>query len=1086
VLSQEHRKRLRFQNTVKEGALTATRCFRTCVLVSLLLVSLVLLPTSASAQFNSAIQGTVTDAQKALLAGAAVKVTNIATGQAREMVTSAEGVYTVVSLAVGTYRIEVALDGFQKGVHEVSVGISETARADVVLEVSGVSESVTVAGTAAAIETTQGRISGRVDRTQLQEMPLNGRNLYNLIALQPGVTGKGVSSTFGAGGNGNDSFSGESAPRINAGGQRDEANSFTLDDTSTNGVARGGITNLTPNAESVEEIRVVANNFSAVDGRNSGAQIQVISKGGTNTFRGSASFYYQDEGFTTRNVFETAVPEFSKKQFGYSLGGPVVRNRLFFFTSYEGLRQAGGRGSSFTVETPEYRDFVARTYPNSIAASLFANYRPGADPTSGFRDTGSPLPGASPSTVGAADGIMDIGAAFFVPTVWRDGNQFNVRADYDLRPGRDRLYANVYRTTSLTNNGGIRPFFDVPVKETTYFGNLNHTHVFNGTKLNEFRAGMMQLIGRPQVPLEILAVPGITITGISGFGSASYPRGWDQKNWHFKNIFTSVHGAHTMKMGGELRRMYGSAVNTTNYIPAYQFFSIHNFAVDSARQMNRYVDPRSGQPATAYSMLIQNEWALFWNDDWRVNDKLSINAGVRYENYGTFIDPDDTLRNLILSGSGAFNQELATARVDVVERFYPADNNNFAPRLGFAWDPKGDTKMAVRGGYAIAYDRLMNLPAENYRHSPPFRAQVSLGQVFGTPFTYSLGNPSAPNFGYPVDAALQTGLDEHNGLRGARVSLTTVDNNLRSPYAHTFFVGMQRQIPWGLAVDANYLGSRGRNLHNAYNVNRYVGDMLDGRFNGFNPSFATINHVMSTSSSDYNGLSLSIRRPYRNSYMFQAAYTLGKAMNDTDQAVGATNTQDAADLGAEWAVAGYDVRHKLSFVAMWELPFFRNSAGLTTTLLGGWQLQGFGVFQTGNPISVTNSAAYPAGDYNADNNAGDRPNAPSGVQTSGWSNDEYLAGIFAASDFPRPAAGTNGNLPRNAYRGPGFAEVSLSLAKKFALGGSFNAEVRLDAFNLFNTTNLGDPVMDLSNASFGKSTGQLATRAMQFGLRLRF
>ena len=267
----------------------------------------------------------MTDAQKAMLAGATVKVTNVATGQARETVTSADGVYTVVSLAVGTYRVEVALDGFQKGVHEVSVGISETARADVVLEVSGVTESVTVAGAAAAIETTQGRISGRVDRTQLQEMPLNGRNLYNLIALQPGVTGKGVSSTFGAGGNGNDSFSGESAPRINAGGQRDEANSFTLDDTSTNGVARGGITNLTPNAESVEEIRVVANNFSAVDGRNSGAQIQVISKGGTNTFRGSASFYYQDEGFTTKNVFETAVPEFSKKQFGYSFGGPIVQ-----------------------------------------------------------------------------------------------------------------------------------------------------------------------------------------------------------------------------------------------------------------------------------------------------------------------------------------------------------------------------------------------------------------------------------------------------------------------------------------------------------------------------------------------------------------------------------------------------------------------------------------------------------------------------------------------------------------------------------------------------------------------------------------
>ena len=226
-------------------------------------------------------------------------------------------------------------------------------------------------------------------------MPLNGRNLYNLIALQPGVTGKGISSTFGAGGNGNDSFSGESAPRINAGGQRDEANSFTLDDTSTNGVARGGITNLTPNAESVDEVRVVANNFSAVDGRNSGAQIQVISKGGTNQFRGSGSFYYQDENFATKNVFETAVPDFSKKQFGYSIGGPIMKNRLFFFTSYEGLRQAGGRGSIVhRRDTGVPRTSSRSTRPNSIAANLFKSYQPGAYPTSNFRDTGSPGVGA--------------------------------------------------------------------------------------------------------------------------------------------------------------------------------------------------------------------------------------------------------------------------------------------------------------------------------------------------------------------------------------------------------------------------------------------------------------------------------------------------------------------------------------------------------------------------------------------------------------------------------------------------------------------------------------------------------------------
>jgi hypothetical protein len=307
------------------------------------LLLLLLAPRPASAQFNAAIQGTVVDAQRGVLPGVTVRATNTTTGVVREVVTGDDGVYRLVSLGVGTYRVEVALQGFRTGVRDATVGISETARVDFTLEVSGVAESVTVAADAALVETNQGRVSGRVDRMQMQEMPLSGRNLYNLIALQPGVTGRGLSASISGGGGADDSFAGESAPRINASGQRDEANSFTVDDTSVNGVARGGITNLTPNAESVEEVRVVANNFSAVDGRNSGAQVQVITKAGSNKWKGGGSYYFQNNDLMAKNVFETAVPAFTKHQFGYTLGGPIVHNRLFFFTSYEGLRQTGAR-----------------------------------------------------------------------------------------------------------------------------------------------------------------------------------------------------------------------------------------------------------------------------------------------------------------------------------------------------------------------------------------------------------------------------------------------------------------------------------------------------------------------------------------------------------------------------------------------------------------------------------------------------------------------------------------------------------------------------------------------------------------------
>jgi hypothetical protein len=1050
------------------------------------LIVLVLGSRPASAQFSAAIQGTITDSQKAVVSGATVIVTHTASGVTREVTTSSEGVFRVLSLAPGTYRVQVIKPGFVNAERDaVNVGISETVRVDVTLDVSGVKEDVTVTTRAPLVETEQGRVSGRVDRLQLQEMPLSGRNLYNLIALQPGVTGKGVSASISGGGGADDSFAGESAPRINASGQRDEANSFTVDDTSTNGVARGGITNLTPNTESVEEVRVVANNFSAVDGRNTGAQIQVITKAGTNQFRGSGSYYFQNDTLSARNTFEAKVPDFSKHQFGYSLGGPIVRNQLFFFTSYEGLRQSGIRGSTFTVETPEFRNFVLSRSPNSIAARLLRDFAPVVDPTSGFRDLGSPAPGAN--VIGPPDGIMDVGTASFVPEGWRRGNQFNVRTDYELRPGKDRLYGNFYRTNSYALTGGIRPAFNRATPNTTHFGNINYTHTFSSSKLNEFRAGVMRLVGLPDVP-QHLEIPGITINGATGFGQSGYPNGWWQTNWHFKDIFTLVKSTHQVKMGGELRQMYGSATNTNNYIPAYQFSSLLDFGADEALQMTRYVDPRSGEPVTAYSELAQTEWAVFIDDSWKLTSNLTINAGLRYENYGTFRDTDGTLRNLVFGPGATFAEQLASARVDFVDRFYPSDNNNFGPRVGFAWDPKGDGKMSVRGGYGLSYDRLMNLPAENYRNSPPLRANVTLGQFFGTPqFTYSLGDPNKPYLGYPVDPALRVGLDSRNGLIGARVDLTTVDPNLKSPYVHNWFVGVQRELWHGIVADANYIGSAGRNLHNAYNINRYVGDLLDGRFDGFNPSFGQINMVTSTSTSDYHGGTVTLRRNFQQGLLLQGAYTFGRAIDDADLAVGTTAFQDAADLRAERARASYDVAHKLAIVGVWQLPFFKTSTGLTQRALAGWQLAGSAILQTGTPINITNGAAYPAGDYNADGNGGDRPDAPAaGVKTGGWTNNEYLRGIFQASDFPKPAPGQNGTLGRNAYRGPGYADVSLSLSKKFDLTPKVSAEIRLDAFNALNRVNLSDPVTNLSNSNFGKSTSQLNPRAFQTGVRVRF
>ena len=422
-----------------------------------------------------------------------------------------------------------------------------------------------------------------------------------------------------------------------------------------------------------------------------------------------------------------------------------------------------------------------------------------------------------------------------------------------------------------------------------------------------------------------------------------------------------------------------------------------------------------------------------------------------------------------------------------MDKFYPTDNNNFGPRLGFAWDPTGTGEMAVRGGYGLAFDRLMNLPTENYRHSPPLRGSVVLGQFFGTPqFTYSLGDPTKPYLGYPVDPALRTGLDSRNGVVGARVNLTTVDPNLKSPYAHNWFVGVRREIGLGIVADANYVGSAGRNLHNAYNNNRYVGDLIDGRFDGFNPSFGTITFVTSTSRSNYHGATLQLKRRFGRVHAAGRVHVRPgdgrcRSRGGLDGIPG--RGQHTRRLGAGGLRRDAQAGDRRALGA----ALFRNGTGITRTLLGGWQLAGSSILQSGNPLNVVNNGAFPRGDYNADGSGGNRPNAPADtVKQSGWSIDKYCSGIFLASDFPAPAQGQNGNLRRNAFRGPGFIDVSLSLSKKFTVSQRFTGEFRLDAFNALNRVNLADPAINMSSTNFGRSTSQLTPRTFQAGVRLRF
>jgi hypothetical protein len=1036
------------------------------------------------AQFNSSIEGVVSDSSGAVIPGADVTVADLGTGIARHVKTSGEGLYRVLNLGLGKYSVTVEHAGFQTSEHKnVPVAAAEIVRVDVVMQLGAVGEKVTVEAQVPQVETEQGRVSGRIDTQQLKELPLNGSNLYNLLAIQPGVSGRGLAASFGAGGGGsnNDSFAAENQPEINASGQRVESNGYALDDSSVNSAARGGVANITPNPDSIAEVRVVSNNFSAVNGRSSGGQVEMVSKSGTNEFHGGFTELFQNNTLADRNEFEASTPVFRRNEFGYYVGGPVIRNRTFFFTSFNGLRQSGARGQVYTVETAQFRNYVASAYPNSIAAKLFTQFAPASDPTYNFKVLPPISGGIAPPA-----GIPEIGSLRFAPSAFRNGQQFSGRIDHQLRPGKDTLYVNFYRTWAQTLNGGIRPAFNRSGNEYGTFVSLNETHIFTPNLLNEFRANMMRVVGTSIFPPNI-QVPSISVTSISGFSTNGYPSGYFQTNLNYKNVVSWVRGAHTIKTGGEVRRVRANSINTSNFIPSYSFTSALTFAADNPYQQTRLVDPRTGLPAVNEVGLRNWEWAGFVNDDWKVTRNLTFNLGIRYENFESPTEVNGLLRDIVFGSGSNFNERLATAKVDVVHHFFPPGGGTWAPRFGFAWDPNGRGKTSIRGGYGIAYDRLFMTPLLDFRNDPPLRATATLGPLYGTSFTYALGDPTKPYLGFPIDPALQLGIDSRNGIKGARVSVLAIDPNMKQAYTHNWFFGIQHELPGKIVAEVNYTGTAGHHLYEQANVNRFLGDLLtDGTFHGFNPSFSAVHFISSGSNSIYNAGSLTLKRSYQNGFSIQGSYTFSRAIDDADSLTNEVNYQDISNRRLDRALAGFDVTHRLSAAGIYELPFLRGSRSLAGHVLGGWQLSGFAVFQSGFPMTVSNSA-YPAGDYNADGTAGDRPNAPAAdVPRSGWTRQEFLNGIFPVSAFPIPVKGTNGTLGRNTFRGPQFLEVDMSLAKRFAITERIHMQLRGDAFNALNHVNLNSPVLDLSSATFGQSTSALSPRQFQVGARIEF
>jgi hypothetical protein len=1081
---------------------------------------LVVAPPAAFGQYTEgSVSGTVTDSSGAVVAGATVMVTNSQTAEERRVQTDSDGVYRVASLRPGVYEVKVEHAGFKRLVKTVQVAANTVVRADAHLEAGDISEMVVVTSEPSLVNTEEGRVADTLNTRQVQELPLNGRDINQLALLQPGVTATlapVISNTqfnrfnFGFSANG-------STPR---------GNNYVLDGVSNNNEWLGGTPAISPSVEMIGEFQVQTVNFGAEYGRNNGAVVVAISRTGGNQFHGSVYDFLRNDALDAKNFFDDPNDPtvLIQNQFGGSFGGPIRKDRTFFFGNYEGLRTKEGRTSRGIGETPQFRSQVAAIRPNGIANRLFTAYpSPPCVPGTAVDVASIFLPNLPIDQVrlvpfyefieGPPDGVVDRCQISHLDRRDIKGDQYSIRIDHKFNKDNElfgRFLGDERHTDSAREQlgGAVRRGFKAPFEGSFPSFLTGYTHFFSSTALNDVRFSYNRSdfgIGFDAPNSDSDNFPTLFFDdGITRFGGAIFvPRDFVFDTFIINDTFSFSRGNHNFKFGGEVRRIFEDSDYQLDTLGFYEFDSLFGFANDAPYYQDALVDPRTGNFTGTPRKFRWTQLGLFMQDDWKVNQKLTLNLGLRYDFFGPPTEADGILSNITLGSGSTIAEQVANASVGRVERISKSDKNNFAPRVGFGYDVRGDGKTAIRGSYAVAFlEPYSNLFTNASRFGSPDSATPVVFPLFfpGGRVVYGVPAVASPDF--------QTGITPRGGIPGTRITVSGVQEDLRNAYSHQWFFGVQRELWAGLYLSTNYVGTAGRDLYIRNDINRFRGDRPSLAFgpDRYNQEWDETFFVQNGNESIYHGFNLQLQRRYNTGFMFTFNYTLGKSTDYvSDPGLGDfvnvsagiyNGTQDVDNPELDRGPSDFDVRHRISTHIIWDIPTPKGNSALKA-VFGGWQANLIGQYQSGRPFSPICFSTIRC-DFNADGSGYDRPNTPAfGNTLTGLSNQDFLNGIFRISDFPRPGFGTNGNLGRNTFRGPNYATVDVSLFKTFKLTEVLKLQFRAEAFNVFNRVNLFLPNASLQYTptlqpddagaiTFGKSTGAFDPRQLQFALKLLF
>jgi hypothetical protein len=1041
---------------------------------------------------STAILGNVTDPSGAAVVGADVSITNLDTAQTRRTTTNEAGFYNAPGLNPGSYKVTIEKTGFKTQVRSnLVLEVNQKLSLDFALVVGAVGETVLVEGQTPVVDSASAALGTVINESKIVDLPLNGRNYAQLAYLIPGVTPGQRHS--------NDVYNFSNPYQISANGQRQFNTELTLDGVSINSALLNQ-SNMRPSIDALQEFRVQTGNYSAEFGMQSGAQVNLVLKSGTNDFHGALFEFLRNDVLDARDFFQTrnqAKAPFKQNQYGVVLGGPIVRNRTFFFTSYEGFDKNKAVVGSAVVLTDAQRQGIFTGAapikdPNNNGALFPNNVIPASELAPQAQALLQYMPHAN------APGTLNYVGATVTDAAQ---NQGFMRIDHQLT-NADRLFVRYAVSDQHIPQTALDPNFAINQSIRDQNATLNEIHLFNASTLNEFRVSYnrandqffgpsrsnfdpltdLGISGVSELP-KIKGIPDIVIPGVLEVTeNALVPL--TQLDWTYsvaENV-SKTWRSHTFKAGIDIRKMRLD-----------RFFQQGNrggFTFTGALSGNASADFLLGLPSSTtravgpgiFNNIHQVRQGYYVQDDWRVSQKLTLNIGVRYEIMGV---PEDSGGNLRTFN---FSTLQLTPAFGVEAPLFQPDHHNFAPRFGFAYSPfKIHGKQTViRGGYGIYYNmpqiQIYTLQGNN----PPASLTESYNIAGGQRLTLANGFPSAAG-GTPAFPAIEP-----------------IANDFKPAYVQSWTFNIQQELASNTVVEIGYVGSKSTRLDQTETLNMPIPGPGPNQVKRPFPQIGPIRYFSSDSNATYEGLQSRFERRMDHGVTLLAAYTYSKTIDDNFTASSTPlNTarwaQNPLDRKAEKSQSSFNIPQRLSLTYLWE-PFsahsFSNSK-LLARVARGWQISGTTTIQSGLPFTV-NVPGDPAnlGTYGSNI----RPNRVGPSLPPGFHQDPYQ--WISTAAFQDPDAATSakcvaapdscnyyGNLGRLTERGPGINDWDLGVARHFPIRERTSLEFRFEMFNAFNRPHFDTPNLTTDTAIFGRITDTnplIPNRELQFALKLIF